>query len=134
MSNTIAGFNGAILVGGTKIAEVQDVTLTIDLKTIDATSHDSAGWMEKIAGNIEWKATAKALYVFGDAVRQTVRDALINKTTVTLVVQPKYNTVGQEKFTGTAWISKYTNALPNEAAAAVDVEFEGTGALTAGTQ
>jgi predicted secreted protein len=134
MSSTIAGFKGAVLVGGTKIAESQDMELTIDLKTIDATSHDSAGWEEKIAGNSNWKITAKGLYVFGDAPRQSVRDALINKTTVTVIFESVYNTVGQEKFTGTAWVSNYKTTGPNEAAASIDVEFEGTGALTAGTQ
>jgi predicted secreted protein len=130
---SIAGFKGKILIGGTAIAELTDVTLEIDEKTYNSTSHDSAGWEENIYGNASWKATGKSLYVETDAQRVAIRNALINKTTVSVEFDPLVAAT-HEKFTGTALVTKYSHGAPNENVQTMDWELLGTGALVAGTQ
>lgn len=129
----IAGFKGKILIGGTAVAELTDVTLEITSKMYDATSHDSAGWEESIVGNNSWKATAKTVWNESDAQRVALRNALLNKTSVTFEFDPLVS-VGHEKFTGTGFVDKYSHAAPNTDKQTLDLEITGTGALTAGTQ
>jgi predicted secreted protein len=130
---TIAGFKGKLLIGGTAVAESQDISVEITGKMYNATSHDSAGWEEQVPGNNAWKATLKACYVETDAQRTALRNALINKTSVSVEFDPIVSAT-HEKFTGTAYVAKYAHGAPNENVQTVDIEIIGTGALTAGTQ
>jgi predicted secreted protein len=130
---SIAGFKGKILIGGTAVAELTDATLEVTSKLYNATSHDSGGWEENIVGNNAWKATAKTLYAETDAQRVALRNALINKTSVTFEFDPLVSAT-HEKFTGTGFVDKYTHGAPNENVQTIDLEIVGTGALVAGTQ
>jgi predicted secreted protein len=130
---SIPGFKAKVLIGGTAVAELTDVTVEIGEKAYNATSHDSNGWEENIYGNASWKLTGKSLYNEADAQRVAIRNALINKTNVTVEFDPLVSAT-HEKFTGTALVTKYSHAAPNENLQAMDWELTGTGALVAGTQ
>jgi hypothetical protein len=129
----IPGFKGKILIGGTAVAELTDVTLEVTSKLYNATSHDSNGWEENIVGNNLWKATAKTVWNEADAQRIALRNALINKTSVTFEFDPLVSAT-HEKFTGTGFVDKYSHNAPNENIQVLDIEIVGTGALVAGTQ
>ncbi len=45
----IAGLNGSVNIGGA-VAEARNISLSIDCDTYDATSYDSGGYKEAIAG------------------------------------------------------------------------------------
>lgn len=138
-TQAIAGYNALMYIstdGGTtynKVGELKDVTLTVERETIDATSHDSGGWKENIAGLGSWSASAEALYVDADAGQDAVYNALVNGTLAKFRFLPKTGT-GLEKFEGDGRIVSWELAGPNDDAAAVSIEIEGSGALTKGVQ
>ena len=138
-TQAIAGYNALLYIsddGGTtysKIGELRDVTINVNLDAIEATSHDSGGWREFLPGLSQWGASAEALYVDADAGQDKVFSALDGKSTVKFRFTPKTGT-GLEKFEGDGIITSWELSGPNDDAAAVSIEIQGTGALSKSTQ
>lgn len=139
MSQAIAGFKGQMLLstdGGStynKVAELRDVTLTVERDTIDVTNHSQTGWKENILGAAQWSASAEALFVNDDAQLQALYDALINQTTLKFRFVAE-ETAGKKKWEGDGIVTNFELAFPNDDAAGASMEILGSGALTAGTQ
>jgi predicted secreted protein len=100
-TQSLAGYNGVLSISTDNgssyqvIGELRDVELTIDTDMLDATSHSSAGWKEKVAGNAQWTATAGALYVNADAGQAGVVSALSGKTKCKFRFDPEGTSVGK---------------------------------------
>lgn len=131
----IPGFDAQVYVkpsGGSTfnlVGELRDVTLNLTKDPIDATSHDSAGYMEFIDNRKGWTATAEYLYVHNN----TAQDDLFTVMTGTAIASFRFipkNTAALERFSGSGWITSYSLTGPNDDAAATSVEILGSGALT----
>lgn len=113
----------------TKIGELRDYTLTGTHDTFDATSHDSSGERERIAGITDWTGSAEALYVDDNASQRAVFTALNKRTKIDFEFMPVGSSSG-DHWTGTGFITGHELTGPNEDAAALAIELEGTGVLT----
>ncbi|MDR4483829.1 MAG: phage major tail protein, TP901-1 family [Nitrospirales bacterium] len=139
MSQAIAGFKGQMFLstdGGSnynKVAELKDVTLTVERDTIDVTNHSQSGWKENILGAAQWSASAEALFVNDDVQLQALYDALINQTTLKFRFVAE-EVAGKKKWEGDGIVTSFELSFPNDDAAGASMEILGSGALTAGTQ
>lgn len=137
-TQAVAGFEGIIYIsidGGTtyrKVGEAREINLEITSDPIDATSHDSAGWRETIAGLNAWTASTENLYVASDQGQDDVYSALVAKTVAKWKFVPK-NTSGLEKWSGDGTITRWSLSNPNEDASAISLDIQGSGAISKGT-
>ena len=134
-TGTIAGYKAIVKTststGGavTKIGELRDYTLDVTHTTFDATSHDSSGERERIGGITDWVGSADALYVDDNASQRQVFTALNERTKVDFEFMPVGSSSG-DHWTGPGFITGHSLTGPNEDAAALAIELEGTGILT----
>ena len=113
----------------TKIGELRDYSLDVTHTTFDATSHDSSGERNRIGGITEWSGSAEALYVDDDASQRQVFTALNDRTKVDFEFMPVGSSSG-DHWVGSGFITGHNLTGPNEDAAALAIELEGTGVLT----
>lgn len=117
----------------TTIAELRDYTLTGTHDTFDATSHDSSGERERIGGITGWTASAESLYVDDSASQRQIFDALNGQTKIDVSFLPVGTSSGGDSWEGEGFITSHELTGPNEDAAALAIEIEGTGVLTHST-
>jgi predicted secreted protein len=121
------------------IAELRDVTLTIERDTIDASSHTSDGWKDNILGLAQWSASAEALYIHSDTAQDLLYTKILPTTSpntlyMRFVPEGKLGTTStHEKFEGLGIITSWELGGPNDDAAIISIEILGVGALTKGT-
>lgn len=131
----IAGYAAKVAIssaaGSTKaeLGELRDYTLTGTHDTFDATSHDSSGERERIGGITGWTGSAESLYLDDNVSQRIVFDALNGQTKVDFQFAPVGSSSG-DHWTGSGFITSHELTGPNEDAAALAIEMEGTGVLT----
>lgn len=135
MSGAIAGYKAKLYTststGGTKtkIAELRDFTIRQTHSPINATSHDSSGDRELIAGNGSFAGSASGLYLSSGANHQGIQDVLSGRTKVDMEAFPTGSS-SQGYYSGEIFITDFEASFPNEDAAAYSLSFEGHGVLT----
>jgi predicted secreted protein len=139
-SAAVAGFIAVIQEssdGGSNyftIGELRDFTLEIESDEINAFSKDSGSWDEFINGRKRWRGRGSALYLEGNTAQDALYNAMVNQTSVLIRIRPKGTLVGNKQFIGTAVVTGFSTAMPNDDATAVDVTVSGKGALALSTQ
>ena len=113
----------------TSIGELRDYTLTGTHDTFDATSHDSSGERERIGGITGWTGSAEALYLDDNTSQRQIFEVLNGQTKIDLSFMPVGSSSG-DHWTGAGFITGHELTGPNEDAAALAIEIEGTGVLT----
>lgn len=133
-TQAFAGFNGKVYIssdGGSTynaIGEVRDTTLSISQDEIEATSFDSAGWMEYLPGMKEWEAETEALYLYANVGQDALYNALVNGSTIKLRLLPKAGT-GNKGYEGNAFVTKFEVKNATDDAVVLSASFRGTGPL-----
>jgi hypothetical protein len=89
----IAGYSGFLYAGPTtgsitKIAELREWTLSAEMSEIDATSHDSSGTREVIAGVRSWSGSAEFLHA-GSSTQLQLHDMMVGGTPATFYFYPE---------------------------------------------
>ena len=134
-TNAIAGYKGVMAAststGGSfsEIAEVRNFSITVEMAEIDATSHDSLGHREVIAGTNSWSASADLLHVQASTDQQAIFDVLVGKTKLKSEWYPTGSS-SDGYYTGEGFFNNWELGSPNDDAATVSVAFVGSGALT----
>lgn len=131
-TQAIPGFEAQLYIGGVKLLELGDVTLTIAADELDVSSHTSGGWKSKLGGLKEWSLSADYWFIDADATHQALRNALVNGTPLTCELRTK-DTTGKEKYTGTGRVIKWELGAPQNDATGTSIEISGDGPLTFGT-
>ena len=133
-TSAIPGFNGQVFIsidGGTnykKLGELRDMTINIEAELIDATSHDSGGWREFIAGLKNWSISHEGLFIETNVGQADARSALLNDTALKVRFRPK-DLATKVQFSGDAFMSSEEQANPNDDASTFSTEIQGTGPL-----
>lgn len=134
----VAGYKGAFFFSTstsgteTRAVEVTDFTLTGEHAEIDATSHDSSGTREVIAGIDSWSGSAEALHVMSSGAAGTMNaalDVLLAKTLVDFEFIPTGSS-SDGYYAGSGYFTNWELSAPGEDALATSLSFVGTGALT----
>jgi len=125
---TAGVFNGTnllIKVEGSVVGHTTSCTLSVNMDVADATTKDSAGWSEGIAGLKSGEISFDGLVDYSDANNaEQLLDYLIARTQVTCVFGTA--TSGDSIYTAEGFISSLEQSAEMEAA----VTFSGTITLT----
>ena len=129
----IAGYKGVLTIStstglGSEIAEVRNFNISVEHAEIDATSHDSSGDREVIAGVGQWSMTADYLHIQGSTDHQGIFDILVGRTKVLSEFFPTGSS-SDGYYSGIGYMTGWELALPNDDAAAANISFVGSGAL-----
>ena len=120
--------------GKQTIAYSQDCKLTIDSGMAKATTKDSNGWEESIAGNNKWSISTNGLQEWTPSVNTynitELATVILSKTLVTVYFEmPGTVGAGSLTFSGSAYITKVETDAKQAEAVTYSVELEGTGQL-----
>lgn len=128
-------FNGTklgVYSGGTLIAGATNHSLSISAASIDVTTKDSLGWKEIISGLREWSISADAVVAYDATLGvEALFDALANRSKLTLKFSTEIS--GDERWSGSAYVTSIEKTAGLEEAVTFSVTFEGTGAITRST-
>lgn len=136
-TSAIAGYKGVLALstaaGGTvtEVGEIRNFNLSVEHAEIDATSHDSSGDREVIGGVGSWSGTAEWLHVQADVEQIEAYDVLVGRTKIDMEFYPTGSS-GDGYYSGDGFLTGWELASPNDDAAAANISFVGTGALTRG--
>lgn len=140
---TTGVFNGTslvVLVGTEVVAHATSCTLSISADLPDATTKESGGWADHIAGLRSWSITTDGLatveptgtnYVVGD-----IFSALNGRGTVTVkftTVSGSTPIVGDLIWSGSAFVESLDITADMESPVTYSASFTGTGTLTQAT-
>ncbi len=115
----------------TRVAELQDVTLTVNGKTIDVTSHDSSGWMENLLGIRDWKVAGKVNYISTGAGQKIFAVQLTASAPLSVRVSVAATTSKTARlWVGNGKVTKFEHSLPTDKSIVGTLELVGTGAIT----
>jgi predicted secreted protein len=128
----MAKFNATdllVYVGAIPIAHSTSATITIDVDLPDATTKDSAGWADHIAGVRNWSIDFDGLvdYAASYGVEELFNN-LLNRNVLT--VKWSSTQVGGTYLTGQASVSNLTQTADMEQPVSYSGTFTGKGALS----
>ncbi len=135
LASSSAGGNpsssGAALV---KLGELAEATLTLQMGAMDATSKDSAGWKEALAGLREWGITGSGMYLLetSDPGQLGVYNVLQGQAPVYLqLYETSSGTIAPKQiYSGTAIVTAFDVESPLDKPAGFKLTLKGTAALT----
>jgi len=133
MGNVLDAGTLAVYVDGTKVACSTNATLTVSQATREVTCKDTSGWRGSLTGLKSWNISTEGLFRYD--VSEGGEDLLNHLLDGDLVVL-KFSTeeTGETYVTGSAFASEVSWNAPNAGENATwSVTFDGTGALTTGT-
>ena len=113
----------------TKLAHATDCSIEISMDTIDTTTKDSAGWRDILPGLRQ--ASVNTSHLYEDSASEGVDElwaAFLARTPLTLRFSTEV--VGEERFTGSFYLTSLSLSGGVEDAATYSATFELSGALT----
>ena len=144
----MAIFNGTDLIlkvspssGGTavKLMHSQNVSLSMNVDTIDISTKDSSGYRDILAGQMSYSLSADGLMDFGGVAGDTEVDELFNqmfqvvggigRTAVTFAFGFTIPATGEYSYSGSGFITSLEISGGTEDAPTYSVSIEGSGAL-----
>lgn len=134
-TGAVAGYTGFVYAGPStgsllKLLELREYTINYEMSEIDATSHDSSGYREIIAGIRNWSGSAGFLYAGASSSQEQLVTLLDGGTKADLEFYPAGSSSTFPIYTGEAYFTGWSLSGPNEDAVEGSVDFAGTGQLT----
>lgn len=134
LAQTTVGINPGITIpsGATKVLGLTDWTLTIKVKTVDATTTDDDAWEDSLPSSTSWTVKAKYIYEMGDPSQMTnIIQAVIGAGRRS---SSQWNffldsTSGDDSFSGQAYISGLGIPVVIGKTVTLDVTLQGRGPL-----
>lgn len=134
-TSAVAGYKGLLKLSTaaagskTAVAELRNFSIKADRPEIDATSHESSGFREVIAGTFSWTGSADYLTVITNATQKAAFDLLSAGTKIDGEFIPTGST-GDGSWSGSLYITSWDFGSPLGDATASNIAFTGTAALT----
>lgn len=110
-----------------EVGEVRNWAIDVSQNNIDASSNDSSGWNEFLAGQRGWQITAQAVYA-RESEQNLLRESLSSAATRYFTLHPA--TSASQKWVGTGRIASYRVGGSHDGVALFDMVIQGTAALT----
>lgn len=110
-----------------EVGEVRNWSIDVTQDNIDASSNDSSGWNEFLAGQRGWQLTAQSVYA-READQNLLRESLSSAATRFFTLHPA--TSATQKWTGTGRIASYKVGGDYNNVVLFDFVVQGTAALT----
>lgn len=121
-----AGDGFVFKIGGLPVPEVRDLAFPLSLGKSDATRRSDSGWGRDVKTTKRLKATGKMIFEEGDTIQDTVRNALLNRTDLAIVIErPDGSSVSCNMS-----VDSFNEDQALEDPHAYDFEFTSEGAVT----
>jgi predicted secreted protein len=134
------GTNLVVLVGSEVIAHSTSCSLSVSADLPDATTKQSQGWAEEIAGLRSWSLTTDGLTTVEPTGTNYVVGDIFSALNARTAVQVKFTTangstviVGDLVWSGSAFVESLDITADMESPVTYSASFTGTGQLTQGT-
>lgn len=121
----IAGKNGKLCIGETKLIGIKNWSLSLNVDTIDTTALGD-DWKTYILGLKEWTATSDGDYTLPVAEASSLQQAYLEGT----IVIAKFYVDATHYYTGNAVITSLSIDDPVADVVGISISFTGCGALT----
>lgn len=108
----------------------RNVELEINGNVIDVSDKSNTGFTDNINGLRSWTVNAEGPWIYDGSAWLAIETAAINGTAVTVTVK---DTVGLQKYSGSAYVSSFKHAAPADNIVSASVSFVNAGALTKST-
>lgn len=125
----LAGKDGEVKLGSTKIGYIDNFSLSIEAGTAE-TSALGDQWKQFIGTAKGWNGSLSGTFDYADAQQKSIVDNLISanaSTSVTLV----FKVSASLSLTGTAWISNASIGASHSDKITISFNFQGTAGLSA---
>lgn len=122
---TVKGIDFIVEVNGVQVGGQQGATLNRSKEVIEATTKDSNGWKESVAGLKEWGIDADGLIVIDDAGYAALEDSFMNDTKLTVALVTPSGT----RYQGEVIVTDFPLEAGFEDMATYSVTLEGSGEL-----
>lgn len=117
-----------------KIGELAEATLNAQMGAMDATSKDSAGWKEALAGLREWALTGSGMYLLetSDPGQLSIYNVLQGQESIYLSLREAASSVVApiQLWSGVGIVTAFDVGSPLDKPADFKLTIKGTGALT----
>ncbi len=122
----IAGKDGSVYIGTTKVAEISNWSLDLSADDIETTNFDSEGWKEYLAGLKEWSGSIEGNFKPSDTNGQkAILQAWASGEALTF----NFKVNDTVTFSGSALV-KPSIEVPVDDKASFSCDIQGTGELT----
>ncbi len=140
------GSLGMISVDGVVLMNLTSVDISQEMATRDVTTKTSAGNKEVLEGMMSWSGSASGFFANEDGTGHKKLLAVLQARAAVALLYTEYNATGTQvisttnldaydatNYTGNIFVTSISRTDGLEDSATFEVSFEGTGALTAGT-
>tara|TARA_R110000751_G_scaffold7414_3_gene30305 strand:- start:2300 stop:2749 length:450 start_codon:yes stop_codon:yes gene_type:complete len=142
INGTLAVLKTGTTAGGhaaaTAIALSTSASLSLSMETRDISNKSSAGWRELLEAQKSWSASCEGMYAMLDSAGTAVKNyddffaLLIARTP--MYIEINTGVTGDKYYYGECYITSLEQTAPLEDNMTYSMSFEGTAALTEGTQ
>lgn len=127
----VAGKNGGLYLGANKVAEVNDVSLSINGKTIDTTSFDSGEWEEYINSTKSWSMSVNANYKASDTNGQkALMDNIMLSSQSPIAASLRLTASATPNVGGNVVTESFSISVPVSDKITISFNLKGSGTLT----
>jgi len=118
-----------------KLLHAQNVSLSINVDTIDISTKDSAGFRDLLGGQKSFSISADGVYDVSPTAGTTTDPSdlvtqMLARTAATFTFKYSGETTGDAYYTGSAFVTSFEASGGVEDAPTYSVSLEGTGAIT----
>jgi len=117
------------------VGKMTNASLSVTMATRDASTKDSAGWMEVLEGQKSWTLSGEGLVVYNNTGKATPDDIYGHLSSRTVIYIEFGSEATDEKYySGTGYFTEFSTDAGMEDNATFSFSFQGTSTLTQGTQ
>jgi len=113
-----------------KVAEVKDVSLSVNGKTIDITNFDSGEWEEFINSTKGWSLSVNANFKATDPSQVAIMNNILNASQGVYAIEYRLTSAAAPKFAGNVVTESYSVSAPVGDVINLQATLKGSGALT----
>jgi predicted secreted protein len=127
-----AGKTASLWVGDplAKVAEVKDVSLSVNGKTIDITNFDSGEWEEFINSTKGWSLSVNANFKATDPSQVAIMNNILNASQGVYAIEYRLTSAAAPKFAGNVVTESYSVSAPVGDVINLQATLKGSGELT----
>lgn len=117
------------------VGKMTSASLSVTMGTRDVSTKDSAGWMEVLEGQKSWTLSGEGLVVYNNTGKATPDDIYTHLSARTLIyIEFGSEDTDEKYYSGTGYFTEFSTDAGFEDNATFSFSFQGTAALTQGTQ
>ena len=117
------------------VGKMTNASLSVTMATRDASTKDSAGWMEVLEGQKSWTLSGEGLVVYSNSGKVTPNDIYTHLSNRAVIhIEFGSESTDEKYYKGTGYFTEFSTDAGVEDNATFSFSFQGTSTLTQDTQ